>query len=166
MSEFWTLGHELFRSTPETFPVAFVPGNILDPRFLAEETNYRRSLPPLSTLRSLTPLQGHVSAIHASSIFHLFSGPEQVVLAKKLSALLSPSTGSVIFGIQQGDVVAGEIVNPRRERVYLHSLESWKSLWKALFPEGGVQVEANWLESIETGTRARVLVMAWSVTRL
>ena len=33
--DFWTLGHKLFGTTPETYPVAFLAGDILDGAFLA-----------------------------------------------------------------------------------------------------------------------------------
>ncbi|KAJ7873999.1 hypothetical protein B0H14DRAFT_2224458, partial [Mycena olivaceomarginata] len=97
LADFWTIGHELFRSTPETFPVVFLPGDALDAEFLEPSTpltapsEIKGSPPPLSSLTSLTPLRGHVSVIHISSVFHLFSEEQQLQLARSLAELLSPS---------------------------------------------------------------------------
>ncbi|THV02798.1 hypothetical protein K435DRAFT_652479 [Dendrothele bispora CBS 962.96] len=167
--EFWNLGHELFRSTPATFPAAFVPGNLFDPSFLPDKVLYPASRihqTSLHTLKSLAPLQRHVSVIHASSLFHLFDAPQQRLLARKLVTLLSLTAGSVIFGMQQGNYVEGEVVNPRQERVYLHSPDSWKELWEGLFPKGTVRIDVDWMKNVVTGTSAKILVMSWSVTRI
>jgi len=32
--EFWEYGHELFKSTSETFPAAFISGDALDPALI------------------------------------------------------------------------------------------------------------------------------------
>jgi len=52
-SEFWDLGHELYKSTPRSFPVLFILRDAFDANFLV-------SVPPFC-----------VSAIHTSSFFHL-----------------------------------------------------------------------------------------------
>ena len=77
MIEFWSVGHKLFKSTPETFPVKFIAGDIFDEAFLetAPVTTRTPASPPpaLPSLNALTPLHGRLSAIHASSFFHLFN---------------------------------------------------------------------------------------------
>ncbi|KAF7779044.1 hypothetical protein Agabi119p4_3389 [Agaricus bisporus var. burnettii] len=90
--EFWDQGHELFKSTPETFSVGFVDGDALSSSLIEpREPFYSPPLSPrptdLRTLVSLTPLQGHISVIHASSFFHLFDEEKQLALAKQLASL-------------------------------------------------------------------------------
>ncbi|KAI0823143.1 hypothetical protein BC628DRAFT_620307 [Trametes gibbosa] len=71
--EFWELGHRLFKSTPKTFPVTFVPGEAFNTAHLEPVPPFYSPpdtpAPTLSTLTSLNPLRGHVSAIHASAFF-------------------------------------------------------------------------------------------------
>ena len=82
--EFWDFGHELFRSTPDSFPVPFLEGDLLNPEHLSVVTPFTKANPPaapiprLATLTSLNPLHGHVSAIYAASIFHLADGSRRV----------------------------------------------------------------------------------------
>ncbi|KAF7367632.1 hypothetical protein MSAN_00826800 [Mycena sanguinolenta] len=102
-TDYWHVGHELFRSTPESFPAAFLPGNAVDLAFLkplpplGAASQITDSPPSLSFLTTLTPLHGHISAIHVSSVFHLFFEAEQTQLAHSLAGLLSPLPGSLIF---------------------------------------------------------------------
>ncbi|KAF8273973.1 hypothetical protein EI94DRAFT_1794631 [Lactarius quietus] len=106
--EFWDLGHKLFRTTPDTFPVTFVPGNVFDPEHLSIVSPFTTNSPPVTTvpdlsiLTSLNPLHGHISAIYASSFFHLFPEDAQPRVARALAGLLSPVPGSMIFGKQLG----------------------------------------------------------------
>ncbi|THH01510.1 hypothetical protein EW026_g1203 [Hermanssonia centrifuga] len=69
---FWKIGHNLFKSTPETFPVPFIQGDAFDSAFLAPapvSTSLPDGpVPSLSSLTSLTPLAGRISVIHASSV--------------------------------------------------------------------------------------------------
>ncbi|KAI0090002.1 hypothetical protein BDY19DRAFT_1056370 [Irpex rosettiformis] len=99
---FWDVGHMLFKSTSETFPVKFIAGDILQPSFFDPQAKVEDSPPDLTTLASLTPLVGHVSAIHASSFFHLFDEEHQLKLAHLVNALLSPEPGSIAFGAHGG----------------------------------------------------------------
>ncbi|KIM39740.1 hypothetical protein M413DRAFT_446648 [Hebeloma cylindrosporum] len=154
---FWDYGHELFKSTPETFRAAFIPGDIFDPAILAPRGAYLStsdiatvlshdsSTPPLNTLTSLTPLQGKISAIHASAFFHLFPEEQQLALAHLMASLLRPEPGSVIFG-QHGartvkgyrtdDVSQATLDSLKAEGkslseffMFCHSPESWRKLW-------------------------------------
>ena len=34
LAEYANLGHKLFKTTPETYPIAFVPGDVFDPNHL------------------------------------------------------------------------------------------------------------------------------------
>lgn len=93
ISVFWDIGHKLFKSTPESFPVPFVQGDVFDPKHIAPAsplyTPPSTPRPDLSTLASLTPLQGHVSAIHVAAFFHLFQEDGQLKAARALASLLS-----------------------------------------------------------------------------
>jgi len=178
--EFWQLGHELYRTTPETFPVPFVAGDAFDPDFLKPVPPFAAPpaspRPDLRSLTSLTPLLGHVSAIHAFAFFHLFEEEEQLKLARSVAGLLSPEPGSMIFGGHGGRPEKGHRVEggPRRGRyMFCHSPESWKELWDGqVFPKGSVEVEAYLVErpaadvSNNAVEGARFYHLVWSVTRL
>ena len=173
LAEFADLGHKLFRTTHETYPIAFVPGDIFDPKHLevvppasavvsavtashgSESTtgdSSPSSLDPAPDLRSLTslnPLHGRVFAIHASSFFHLFDEEKQLHVARALAGLLSPEPGSVIFGLQVGLPEKG--IDPRvvhrDHRMFCHSPESWTQLWDGLvFEKGVVNVQAKLID--------------------
>ncbi|KAF7367630.1 Methyltransferase ausD [Mycena sanguinolenta] len=173
LPEFWDVGHELFCSTPETFPVAFLPGDALDPAFLLPSAPLV-SPPSLRSLRSLTPLNGHLSVIHISSVFHLLSEPQQTQLAKSLAGLLSPLPGSVILGVHIAREIAGlgpvDASRTDGRRMFCHSPESWVALWEGIFGKGMVKVEVelkkvevrdygdlSWLTCSSTSHRIRVV---------
>jgi len=90
------------------------------------------SAPALSSLTTLTPLHGHVSVIHTSSFFHLFSEEKQLELARKLAGLLSPLPGSMIFGLHSRQAEKGLRTESSELRtgdyMFCHSDESWKEL--------------------------------------
>ncbi|KAI0374560.1 hypothetical protein BV20DRAFT_518721 [Pilatotrama ljubarskyi] len=185
-AEFWDLGHKLFRSTPESFPVPFIPGDALNPAHLESVPPFYSppdtSVPELSTLTSLNSLHGHVSAIHASAFFHLFTEEQQAHLARALAGLLSPEPGSMILGTHVGRpekgsrVEAGnQLSSDRSQPMFCHSPESWRGLWDGqIFRKGTVKVEAilkerkerglDQLPGLVPGTKTYSLV--WSVVRL
>ncbi|KAJ3574693.1 hypothetical protein NP233_g1602 [Leucocoprinus birnbaumii] len=151
-AEFWKYGHELFKSTPETFPAGFIAGDLLSDETLTPQTRFYT--PPttarpsnLQSLKSLTPLNGHISAIHASSFFHLFDEERQANLAKRLASLLSPEPGSIIFGRHGGLPEKGsrEVHSMKTDvKVFCHSPESWKELWDGeVFEKGSVRVNVE-----------------------
>ncbi|KAL5521597.1 hypothetical protein ACEPAF_2345 [Sanghuangporus sanghuang] len=150
---FWDLGHKLFKSTPETFPVGFIQGDVFDPQHLALGTPFydppRMPRPVLSMLTSLTPLQGHVSALHTSLFFHLFSKEEQIKLAHLIAPLLSPIPGSMIFGAHTSKPVSGESqLAAIAKRIYCFSPEDWCALWDGgVFKKGTIRAEAWFPES-------------------
>ncbi|KAJ7206521.1 hypothetical protein GGX14DRAFT_637452 [Mycena pura] len=179
--EFWNHGHELFRSTPETFPVAFLSGDVFDPAFLAPSSSASTMMPPsnLSNITSLTALAGHVSILHCSYVFHLFDEQKQAGLARLLAVLLSPLPGSMSFGSQPGMKTKGFFSNPAYysgdpgRRLFAHSPESWIDLWGGIFPEGTVRLEAALKKpeechpsQIHPTSKAAYGVMIWSITRL
>ncbi|KAH7884932.1 hypothetical protein F5I97DRAFT_1811072 [Phlebopus sp. FC_14] len=169
----WDLGHELFRSTPATFPARFVGGDALDPRVLAVAPIMydEADVPPppdLTTLTCLNTLRGSVSVIHASSFFHLFNGEKQLHLARALAGLLSPRPGSVIFGLHAGAHETGWIDEPlhgARVNMFCHNAESWDAMWDGgVFEEGTVRTESV-LVPYPAGDDC-FWVLEWSVTRL
>ena len=190
-SDFWTLGHKLFGTTPETYPVAFLAGDILDGAFLAPaDTSYAAtptalataSASNLSDMTCLSALHARVSVITICNVFHLFdTAAAQLRLARALAGLLSPSPGSMIVGTQAARPEHGA----RRERrpgatdtdtdtgtitVFYHSPRSWEALWDGeVFRKGSVEVEARLIEHrVRNGVLGEVTYwfMDWSVTRL
>jgi hypothetical protein len=151
-SGLWDFGLQLFNSTPRTFPVAFVEGDIFDSAtFDMKSTLSTPEVPSLLSLgNSLTALRNHLSAIHISMVFHLFLEDKQLELAQRLAALLSPQPGSIIFGRHVGLPVAG--IHTRNAsatlRMFCHSPESWCTLWETVvFEVGTVSVDAKLVPS-------------------
>ncbi|KAI0336237.1 hypothetical protein GY45DRAFT_1316357 [Cubamyces sp. BRFM 1775] len=180
--EYWDLGHKLFNTTRETFPVPFVPGDAFDPAHLAPVPPFYSPpdtpVPELKTLTSLNPLRGHVSVIHTSAFFHLFGEEQQAQLAQAVAGLLSPEPGSMILGLHVGLPEKGFRPGKRGrvhdgEPMFCHSPESWKELWDGqVFKKGTVKVEA-FIHQIERKDLANVPgaettshLLVWSVTRL
>ncbi|KAF5389546.1 hypothetical protein D9757_004164 [Collybiopsis confluens] len=141
--EFWDVGHELFKSTPNSFPAHFIPGDLFDDAVLTtapissdpQESDLK--LAKLQNLTSLTPLRHRVSVIYACNLFHLFTAERQVELAKRLASLLEPSSGSIIFGSH------GVSPYPRRTQpdgVSFHTAESFADMWKEVFEPGTVEI--------------------------
>jgi SAM-dependent methyltransferase len=136
--ELWDLGHVLFRSTPTSFPSHFIAGDCLDPAFLSCESRpTSQSLPDLSSLATLNDLHGKLSAVHASSIFHLFSAEQQASLVRAVASLLSPVPGSIVFGAHVGlpkqGTVREEMLGMAVE-MYCYDPESWNKLWEDAGP--------------------------------
>lgn len=167
VAEFWNLGYKLFKDSPESFTVPFLPGDVLDQSFLTISSPFvtppPSPAPLLKGLTNLTPLKGHLSAIHAAAFFHLFDEPQQLYIAKALAGLLSPEPGSIIFGWHRGELVKGG------ER-FNHSADSWNEMWeKEVFKEGQVR---SWA-ILKVANRpdldhitAKIYLMEWCVTRL
>ncbi|EJF56627.1 hypothetical protein DICSQDRAFT_157852 [Dichomitus squalens LYAD-421 SS1] len=173
--QMWNVGHELFRSTPDTFPVPFVQGDILDPAYLAvapilptSSTPILDPLPPLSEVKTLNELHGRLSAMFASAFFHLFEFDGQEQVARKLAGLLSPLPGSMIFGSHTTMAEKGrwEIGDAKSD---CHSPETWTELWEGIFAEAGVKVEHRGgltFYGIYSGSTKERFYMDWSVVRL
>ena len=186
LAEFGYLGHKLFKTTQETYPIAFISGDVFDPNHLkivppvasSAQASTGDDLPALDlrSLTSLNPLHGRVFAMHASSLFHLFNEEKQLHLARALAGLLSPEPGSMIFG--------SHITTPEKKefessimhedhRMWGHSQESWTELWDGLiFEKGVVKVQTNllyWerrLMQPDAPKDEMITVLVWMVTRL
>jgi len=172
---FWDFGHKLFRSTPRTFPAAFVAGDAFDSNVIAPRAPFlevpQTPRPVFDSLTSLTPLQGHVSAIHASSIFHLFDETRQEELAQRVATLLSPLPGSLIFGSHVGRAEKGILCGDGADQfqgMFCHSPETWRNIWDGrVFEHGTIKVDVK-LERLERPdlTGSPLFLLVWSVTRL
>lgn len=145
----------------------FVPGDVFNPQFLAPsaipDVKPTDSPPALNSLTSLTPLVGHLSVIHASAFFHLFTEEKQLEAARLVAPLLSPEPGSFIFGGQIGAAQGGvqAFKNSHDIHMFAHSPESWKELWETkVFKPGQVRVDAF---LVPMGV---VSALTWSITRL
>ena len=183
LAEFADLGHKLFRTTQEKYPIAFVAGDVFDSKHLdvvpplasahertepSEDPN-----PDLRSLTSLNALRGRVFAIHASCFFHLFGQEKQLYLAHALAGLLSPEPGSIIFGMHVGNPEKGFIGSTERGdfQMFCHSPESWTLLWDGLvFGKGMVNVQAKLVQverkEPDMPQTRTVAILVWSVTRL
>ncbi|KAH9843540.1 uncharacterized protein C8Q71DRAFT_697313 [Rhodofomes roseus] len=174
--EFWDMGYQLYKDSPETFPVPFAQGDVLDPSFLKPlppiDTPLDDPAPELSQLTSLTPLAGRLSAIHATFFFHLFSEEKQLQIAQSLAGLLSPLPGSMVFGSHVAYPTKGTIITrPTGAPVpmFCHSAESWEEMWNGtVFKKGSVKVEAE-LSTLPVPKGAldhEYWQLVWSVTRV
>jgi hypothetical protein len=145
-TEFWDLGHKLFRSSAASFPAAFIYADLLDQTQLVPGPP-SSDPPDLANLSSLNQLRGHVTAIHASALFHLFSEEKQLALAQAFGSLLAPVSGACIFGWSTGVAEAGHIEiegKVSHPRQFCHSPSSWEALWNGVvFPKGSVEVDAR-----------------------
>jgi hypothetical protein len=175
------MGHQLFKTTPETFTVPFIAGDAFNPSHLKTVPPFSQENPPptprpnLKMLTSLNPLLGHVSAIHASSFFHLFPEADQLRLARALAGLLSPEPGSVIFGQHSSQPTKGlREAGPdpnSSERMFCHNPQSWTELWDGeVFGKGAVRVQTELKEVRRPGPSSELgglrYALDWSVTRL
>ncbi|KAK0203785.1 hypothetical protein DFS33DRAFT_832041 [Desarmillaria ectypa] len=174
-SEFWDLGHRLFKSTPDTFPARFIPADIFQLEDLP--TKEAGSAPELSQVQSIGELRGSISAIHTSALFHLFDEEGQFELAKIMATLLSSEPGSMIFGSHGGRPKKGirfEVApgDERNVSMFCHSPESWRSLWNGeIFPRGTIRVDVSLQETerpdmITLDPGARQYLLIWCITVL
>ncbi|KAG2153710.1 uncharacterized protein EDB93DRAFT_1239663 [Suillus bovinus] len=171
-NDFLELSHELFKTTPVSYPGCFIPGDVFDPAFLsiAAPSDDVSPVPAidLSSLKSLNALHGRISVINAISFFHLFSEEKQLHIARALAGLLSAQPGSVICGFHVGTLEKGVVNNSlsgSEYKLFAHSPESWTSLWNGeVFEKGSVKVETELVE-FATG-EVKYFMMKWSVMRL
>ncbi|KAI0085561.1 hypothetical protein BDY19DRAFT_965680 [Irpex rosettiformis] len=182
----WEMGHKLFRSTSQSFPVHFIEGNIFDPQFIATTPPIATStavspelLPAINSLTSLNSLQGRVSGVFTGAFFHLFDEDQQYQIAKSLAGLLSPEPGSILIGVQGGMKEKGFWQAEGSEyKMFCHSPESWAKMWHGIFSDGnegdgGIEVTASLRKEIGGttffGTYPKntrpYYVMEWSVVR-
>ena len=123
----------------------------------------------------MTELRGHISVIHASSLFHLFGEEKQFELAKRLAALLDPRPGSIIFGSHAGAPAKGDR-HGAFSAMFCHSAESWTEMWEEQVFEKG-QVKATTIlwevpenvgisKEFAVQKETKFYLLIWSVERL
>lgn len=172
-SEFWDLGHKLFRSSKASFPVTFIQADILDTEHVTPEQPVKDPL-DLASLSSLNQLRGQVTAIHAAALFHLFPKEQQLALAMYLGSLLTNVSGATIFGWSTGLAEAGYIEflgTVSHPQHFCHSPSSWEELWNGLvFQRGTVKVEARVVDFNDIAVRlkggAPLRRLEWAVRRI
>ncbi|KIJ66722.1 hypothetical protein HYDPIDRAFT_85606 [Hydnomerulius pinastri MD-312] len=170
--EFLDLGHDLFKTSPASYPGNFVSGDAFDPDTLDIVPPFNEppstQIPDLTTLTSLNPLAGHCSVIHASKFFHLFTEDNQLRLARALAGLLSPEPGSILCGGHVANWEKGVIEVEIGGEVYVmfcHSPESWVAIWDGgVFDKGKVKVDTA-MKEYETDEGV-YWYLQWAMTRL
>lgn len=152
---FMQLGYELFFDR-ERFQGNMIPGDVFSPHFLSE---YR----------------GRVDIVYMGSFLHLFSEEKQRLIVDQLDLLLSPASGSMIFGRHLGAEVGGPF---RMESIgwnlYRHSQETLESLFRNSGPNAQWKVTSsllryesmNWDESRRGWQGNDTKQMMFSATRL
>ncbi|KAL7628304.1 hypothetical protein AAE478_002504 [Parahypoxylon ruwenzoriense] len=84
----------------------------------------------------LRELDGRVTILHLTAVFHLFSLEDQKVAADRCLRLLRKDTGGpvLLLGGQVGSLVAGSFVSQNISGVYTHKYwhneQSWRDLWQ------------------------------------
>ncbi|TFY73405.1 hypothetical protein EWM64_g10608 [Hericium alpestre] len=159
---FWDAGLKLFKRTPGAEGnIPFIAGDVFDPQNLEGVPVFTTASPPrtpkpvLKDLTSLNPLRGHLQ------------------LARALGCLLSPESGSMVFGQHGGMPQKGsrETILPGHF-MFCHSPESWTELWDGMvFEKGTVKVEAEIVvvdreDFKRIWPKATYYWLNWSVTML
>ncbi|KAI4727060.1 hypothetical protein E4T49_05171 [Aureobasidium sp. EXF-10728] len=123
---FLDLGFDLFKDK-ETLHSKFVAADV----FAAES--------------ELTPLEGNIDVIHASSFFHLFGYEGQKKIARRVVQLLKPKKDSLLVGRQVGNVKAHEAESSAsgNGNMFLQNVESWQQMWKEIGKETGTEWEVK-----------------------
>lgn len=182
---FFDIGHKLYKTTPETFPLAFFEGDIFQAEFTTNidsesTTNVvdpvaNAPIPDLHTLKNIGQLRNKISVINTSAFFHLFDHDKQRELAHILSNLLSPQPGSIILGSQGGALTSTVLPSHISGVIGLHSPETWKELWTGTdgpFKPDDVEVRAYTesfsleklgISSIDNPDAARGYWLFWSI---
>ncbi|KAH0265545.1 hypothetical protein KCU91_g11383, partial [Aureobasidium melanogenum] len=119
---FLDLGYDLFKDK-ETLRTKFIAADVFEAQ------------------SKLTPLEGNIDIIHASSFFHLFGYEGQKKVARRVVQLLKPKKDSLLVGRQVGNIRAHEEESSASGSgtMFLHNVESWKQMWKEIGEETGTQ---------------------------
>ena len=116
--EFIDSGHKLYNDK-ETCQIRFFADDIFE---LPYPLPPPPSPSPQSSPLSLSSLRGQLTYIYTGALFHLFDEPTQYALALRLTMLLKPEPGSIIFGRHQGLETEGLIDDHMNRYVPRHDL--------------------------------------------
>ena len=148
---FIDLGYDLFRDH-ETLQSRFVVADLQNHEQQEDEQGKEeeerngsspdpRASPshsPLPAKLAASALANQISIIAANSIFHLYSLPEQLALAKRVVRFLTPERGSLILGRQVGSTVPGEYTSVDNKGTrYAHDVDSFRRFWEQVASEVG-----------------------------
>ena len=127
-SDFWEIGYDLFRDR-STLKAQFIKADVLE-----EES-------PLNTL------DGRADVVYAGSLLHLFGWDKQLLACKRIVRMSRP--GTIALGCQMGHLTGEERKSklPGGNTMCLHSVESFKELWRQV----GEQTGTNWEVKAEIG---------------
>ncbi|KAI5276330.1 hypothetical protein E4T47_00754 [Aureobasidium subglaciale] len=94
---------------------------------------------------ALTPLEGKIDIIHASSFFHLFGYEGQKKIARRVVQLLKPQKDSLLVGRQVGNINAHEEESSASGsgNMFLQNVDSWKQMWSEIEEETGTKWKAE-----------------------
>lgn len=137
VAEYIDSGYELFKDEEKIPRDNFIcPADLFD---TSQENQLRK-------------LYDKVDILHATAVFHLFSGERQAEVARQCLRLVkkNPGSRSLILGGQAGNVEAQESERKDGTKMYRHNGESWKKLWQQICAEAefgdkvkGVDVETR-----------------------
>ncbi|KAH7101618.1 hypothetical protein BKA62DRAFT_743235 [Auriculariales sp. MPI-PUGE-AT-0066] len=162
-ADFWTVGHELFRSSPETCKITFVAGDLFDDVFW-DLSRAGSASAPNAAASVLSPHLGTFAAIHVGAFFHLFGLDRQTEAARRCLALLSRQPGSIVFGSHIGSDTAGSSLG---SLPHLQNVESWTAMWtEAAGDEALISDPESYAGAkAARGNRPPMKWLVWSVRR-
>lgn len=136
---FVDLGYQVFRDK-ETFNGRFLVVNVLD------------DVAPEGILKEV---EGKVNIVYGANIFHLFDYTNQLLLARRVAAMLKPVPGSIIVGRQRGNINAGEFEHRTDEKgtMFQHNEDSLIRMWEEVGKSTGTEwiVEARLQKTVDFG---------------
>lgn len=111
-SRYLVLGHKLFNDK-ESCKITFFPADIFsfNPTPSVPSTS-PEAIDLFSAASPFDPYRGKATHIYTGLFFHLFDEPLQKEVARRLAILISPTAGSIIFGVHAGNEPAGPYVVP------------------------------------------------------
>ncbi|RAL12614.1 uncharacterized protein BO97DRAFT_389629 [Aspergillus homomorphus CBS 101889] len=135
---FIDLGYQLFRDQ-DRFQATFAVGDLAT----ADSKEYENG-------QIAQRLQGKISVVFASSLFHMWNYATQLRVATRLVRLCREKKGSMIAGRQMGSVLAGEhamtgMTKDPTATHYRHNVESIKGFWYDV----GLATKTRW--TVEAG---------------
>jgi len=164
------LGQDLRKLVYDGAPVSRLYGADLQPEFIdhgyelwRDEDKFPRDhfIAPADVFdtssNALQQLDGKVSILYVSAVFHLFKLEEQVAIARRCLKLLKkprdPRQRALICGSQMANETAGEYNEPPlgKNMKFRHTEQSWKDMWER------VAGELEWKDQIKAIEAVSVL---------